>query len=87
MERNQRESPSPETIRDEAIARFTVVAKVKFDKGQAAHGGCILDRDLVGEIENEAIDLWMYVSALRRKMDEIKRRESTEEAQGQGGQL
>jgi hypothetical protein len=29
----------------------------------------------------------MYVSALRRKLDEIKRRESMEEAQGEGGQL
>ena len=83
MERDQGNHPPPEDIRDQAIARFSVLAKAKFDEGQDSHGGCILDRDLVGEIENEAIDLWFYVSGLRRKLDEARRRQQSQE----GGEL
>lgn len=84
MEGNSGDSTPPETVRDDALARFEQLARAKFDEGQKAHGGSILDRNLVEEIENEAIDLWFYVAALRRKLDEIKQRE---QPQSKGGEV
>jgi hypothetical protein len=54
-------------IREMALARFAKVAREKYDKGQAEHQGLITDpeRDLLAEIEAEAIDLYFYAFALR----------------------
>lgn len=57
-----------ERIRDFSLFRFQELAKAKYDKGQAEHGGIITDRCLVDELENEIIDLWFYVSALKLKL-------------------
>ena len=58
---------SADDIREMAVARFDKIAREKYDKGQAEHKGLITDpeRDLLDEIEAEAIDLYFYAFALR----------------------
>lgn len=64
---------TPEMIRDEALKRFQERAKDKYDAGQKEHGGIITDRILVDELENEVIDLWFYVQALKLKLSKMSR--------------
>lgn len=59
--------PTPEQFRDEALKRFQLLAKPKFDKGQLEHGGNIVDRILFDEMEKEIVDLWYYVQAAKWK--------------------
>lgn len=63
---------TPDTIRDTAMRRFNQLAPAKYDRGQAEHGGLITDRDLLVEIEQEIVDLWFYVQAMRQKLDLLK---------------
>lgn len=59
---------TPNAIRDGALRRFQEIAKAKYDAGQREHGGLIIDRELLTELENEVIDLWFYVQGLRIKL-------------------
>ena len=67
MTTSERKEPSADDIREMAVARFDKVARAKYDKGQAEHQGLIIDpqRDLIDEIEAEAIDLYFYSFAMR----------------------
>lgn len=65
---------TPDEVRDHAIARFKAKAAEKYDKGQAEHGGLIVDRDLLNEIEDEAIDLVFYIFALRLNLQRAEAR-------------
>lgn len=62
--------PTPEEFRDKALRDFQKLAKAKFDAGQKAHGGNILNRWLVNEAKNEVLDLWFYVCALEHKLSQ-----------------
>ena len=64
---------NPNEIRDIALERFQKAAKSKYDKGQKEHGGLITDRILVDELENEVIDLWFYVQALKLKLSKMSK--------------
>ena len=59
---------TPAAIRDGAIRSFIEKATAKYDKGQREHGGLVIDRELLTEIENEVIDLWIYLHGLKIKL-------------------
>jgi len=54
-----------EQLRDAALARFAEKARAKYDAGQAEHKDFLGDRACLGEVENEIMDLWFYVQAIR----------------------
>ena len=60
-------------IRDEALEAFAVKAKEKYDKGQEEHGGLLTDRACMDDLEDEVIDLWFYIQALRTKISRLQR--------------
>jgi|TARA_R100000458_G_C8149397_1_gene157608 hypothetical protein len=69
---------SDEELRDEALARFTVDAPAKFNKGTKEHNPDgtkglmkMSPSQLVDSIAEEVIDQWHYVEALRRQIDEL----------------
>lgn len=71
METAENSNLTPEAIRDYAVARFATLAPGKYDRGQEAHGGLLTERCLVDEIEQEALDLFIYVAALRLKIERL----------------
>ena len=58
---------TPDEIRDDAISYFCEVAIPKFDAGQLEHGGSLDERVSAEDIEDEIIDLWMYVQSMKKK--------------------
>jgi len=56
------------SFRDWSLCRFQRIAKEKYDKGQAEHGGKVFDRVTIDEIEEEVIDMWHFLQALRVKL-------------------
>ena len=57
-------------IRDEALIRFNALAGRKYDKGQEEHGGNLDSHpDLIGALQEESIDIWMYLEALARQIE------------------
>ena len=60
-------------IRDNALDALAARAKEKYDKGQREHGGLITERVCLDDLEDEIIDLWFYVQALRTKISRIQR--------------
>jgi len=67
---------TPDSFRDKAIADFRIAAKKKYDIGQAEHGGFLPDRANLDEIEEEVIDLWFYLRALRHKINRMSSSET-----------
>ena len=63
-------SVTPEEIRDRSMARFNEVAGKKFDDGVKEHKTLLTDVDNLDELENEIIDMWHYVQALKMNQDE-----------------
>lgn len=69
------------SIRDRAMCRFQALAPAKYDRGQAEHGtpsGTVItdpSRDLFADMENEIIDLWFYVQALRERLEGLESEE------------
>jgi len=55
----------PEVIAKQSVDRFSALAKEKYLKGQAEHGGCLVNKVNLAHLEEEIIDLWHYVYALR----------------------
>ena len=66
------EPNTPNQIKELALNRWDKLAGKKYDDGQARHGGLITDRDSISDLEEEIIDAWFYVQALRIKLGEIK---------------
>jgi len=58
---------TPDEIREVGIARFKELARAKYDKGQAEHGGLLDETVTVEKLEEEAIDMWFYAQSLRVK--------------------
>ena len=63
-------------IRDASIARFCQLAGMKFDAGQAEHGGDLDKTVTFGHIEEECIDLWHYLQSLKRQIAALERENS-----------
>ena len=65
---NKAELP-PEEIARQSVERFRALASTKFMAGQAEHGGDLVQKVRLEHFEEEIIDLWHYVYALRLKDD------------------
>lgn len=66
------EQLTSEQIRDKAIEQFTTFARYKYDKGHAEHGGSILDRCMIDDMEAEIVDMWFYLQALKIKLQKLE---------------
>lgn len=62
---------TPESIKNFALKRWDKLAAKKYDAGQAAHGGLITERDSIADLEEELIDAWFYIQAIRIKIGRI----------------
>ncbi len=62
---------TPESIKNFALKRWDALAAKKYDDGQARHGGLITQRDSLADLEEEIIDAWFYVQALRIKIGRV----------------
>lgn len=63
---------TPNEIKEFALNRWDKLAGKKYDDGQSRHGGLITDRESLDDLEEEIIDAWFYVQALRIKLGKIK---------------
>ena len=59
---------SPEEIAKQSVDRFKALATAKYMAGQEEHGGCLVDKVKLAHLEEEIIDLWHYVYALRLRL-------------------
>lgn len=64
---NRAELP-PEEIAKQSVDRFKALATAKYMAGQEEHGGCLVDKVRLAHLEEEIIDLWHYVYALRLRL-------------------
>ena len=58
----------PEEIAKQSVDRFKALATAKYMAGQEEHGGCLVDKVKLAHLEEEIIDLWHYVYALRLRL-------------------
>ena len=68
---NRAELP-PEEIAKQSVDRFKALATAKYMAGQEEHGGCLVDKVKLAHLEEEIIDLWHYVYALRLRLKDDK---------------
>ena len=66
---NRAELP-PEEIAKQGVERFKALATAKYMAGQEEHGGCLVDKVRLAHLEEEIIDLWHYVYALRLRLND-----------------
>ena len=59
---------TPEEIAKRSVDRFNDLATAKYMAGQEEHGGCLVDKVCLAHMEEEIIDLWHYVQALRLRL-------------------
>ena len=59
---------TPEEIAKRSVDRFNKLATVKFMAGQAEHGGNLVNKVRLENAEEEIIDLWFYIQALRLRL-------------------
>ena len=60
----------PEEIARQSMERFNALAYAKYMAGQTEHGGCLVDKVKLSQLEEEIIDLWHYVYALRLRLND-----------------
>ncbi len=54
---------------DQALNRFQIMAKNKYMAGQKEHGGNLWEKpNLLDHAEEEVVDLWYYLQAIRQKL-------------------
>lgn len=58
-------------FRDECMERFMAKAKGKYDKGQAEHGGLLPLDVKFNDLEDEVIDQWFYLQAIKSKIQNL----------------
>jgi len=52
-----------------SLSRFALMAEQKYKKGQEEHGGNLwVKPDLIDRMEEEVIDQWHYLQALRQQL-------------------
>ena len=64
---NKAELP-PEEIARQSVERFRALASAKYMAGQEEHGGDLVQKVKLEHLEEEIIDLWHYVYALRLRL-------------------
>ena len=60
---------APEEIAKRSVDRFNELATAKYMAGQDEHGGCLVDKVCLAHMEEEIIDLWHYIQALRLRLE------------------
>lgn len=55
-------------FRNKCLERFNKIARDKFDKGQREHGGYLPIDVSIGDLEDEVIDQWFYLQAVKAKL-------------------
>ena len=65
---NDRAEIPPEEIARQSVERFRALATAKYMAGQKEHGRCLVDKVKLAHLEEEIIDLWHYVYALRLRL-------------------
>ena len=60
-------SSSEKTAR-QSVERFRALASAKYMAGQEEHGGDLVQKVKLEHLEEEIIDLWHYVYALRLRL-------------------
>lgn len=58
-------------FRDECVERFNKLAKAKYDKGQREHGGYLPIDVSISDLEDEVLDQWFYLQAVRAKIHAV----------------
>ena len=56
---------TPEGMRDFSAARVNELAAAKYDAGQEEHKGLLIERVTFNELEEELIDSWHYLQAMK----------------------
>ncbi len=64
--------PTPDEIRDASMERFNELAAAKYDKGQREHKTVLTEVVNLEMLEEEIIDAWHYVQAMRQKLNRTK---------------
>lgn len=71
-ERRKTMTPEQECSLAGAISEFVGKAEAKYRQGQAEHKGNLWEKSkLIEEMENEVIDQWFYVQALKQKLKSL----------------
>ena len=61
---------TPEEIAKKSVDRFNELATAKYLAGQAEHGGCLPEKVSLAHIEEEVLDIWHYLQALKIRLGE-----------------
>jgi len=61
----------PEEIARQSVERFRALGVPKYLAGQKEHGGDLPQKVRLEHLEEEIIDLWHYVYALRLRLKEV----------------
>ena len=59
---------TPEEIAKRSVDRFNELATAKYMAGQDEHGGNLVNKVRLEYAEEEIIDLWHYIQALRLRL-------------------
>ena len=71
MTENKALTEEANRIKNQAIEAFSAKAFQKYDAGQAEHGGLLTERVSLEDLEDEIIDLWFYLQALKEKLAKV----------------
>lgn len=58
-------------FREESMERFLNKARAKYDKGQKEHGGLLPVDVKINDLEDEVIDQWFYLQAIKTKINNL----------------
>ena len=61
---------TPEEIAKKSVDRFNELATAKYLAGQEEHGGCRVDKVCLDHMEEELVDCWHYLQALKIRLTE-----------------
>jgi len=61
---------TPEEIAKRSVDRFNELATAKYMAGQEEHGGCLVDKVCLAHMEEEVLDIWHYLQALKIRLGE-----------------
>tara|TARA_Y100000593_G_scaffold90025_1_gene175466 strand:- start:140 stop:397 length:258 start_codon:yes stop_codon:yes gene_type:complete len=61
---------TPEEIAKRSVDRFNQLATAKYMQGQAEHGGCLVNKVCLDHMEEELVDCWHYLQALKIRLGE-----------------
>ncbi len=61
---------TPEEIAKRSVDRFNELATAKYMAGQNEHGGCLVDKVCLAHMEEEVLDIWHYLQALKIRLGE-----------------